>query len=96
MRFTLADKNDSEAVFTLSRFAAEHGLLTGYMEREVQQLWECELAKASRPRDTGSHPYDGAAEDVFWFLADELDISGDADVNWPGDNKSVEVVPTKK
>ena len=71
--FIIADRNDSGVVFALAKHIQSLGLMDPYLRHKVDNLAECVTAQRTRPHDEGSHPYDGAAEDTFWELAEEFE-----------------------
>lgn len=71
--FIIQDRNDANVTFALASHIQSLGLLDPYLSHEVSNLRECVIAQRIRPNDTGSHPYDGAAEDTFWRIAEEFE-----------------------
>lgn len=71
--FIIQDRNDANVTFALADHIKSLGLLDSYLAHKVSDLRDCVIAQRVRPNDTGSHPYDGAAEDTFWELAEEFE-----------------------
>jgi hypothetical protein len=71
--FIIQDRNDANMAFALADHIQSLGLLDPYLAHKVSNLAECVAAQRFRPDDEGAHPYDGAAEDTFWELAEEFE-----------------------